>query len=154
MVSSSYMITFFALFLGLTVQASFPTFQTCNHEANFGRAEVNGTKIVGGVSANENQWPFIARLTVKFSAGEGLCGGTIIDNNWVLTFLSKIVMKINQLLALHIAVTELIGFVVLLATFALHQVIQTSSLFPQKLSSTIQNISIVNIYQSKFSPPF
>ena len=146
------MITIFALFIGLTVQASFPTFQTCNHEANFGKTEVNGTKIVGGVSANENQWPFIARLTVKFSAGEGLCGGTIIDNNWVLTFLLNIVTKIIQIIALHIAVKELIGFVLLLATFALPQVIQTSTLFPQKLSSTIQNISIVNIHQSEFSP--
>ena len=154
MVRLSDMITFFALFLGLTVQASFPTFQTCNHEANFGKTKVNGTKIVGGMSANENQWPFIARLTVKFSAGEGLCGGTIIDNNWVLTFLSKILMKINQFLALHIAVTEPIGFVLLLETFVLPQVIQTSSLFPQKLSSTIQNISIANLHQSEFSPLF
>ena len=67
------MITIFALFIGLTVQASFPTFQTCNHEANFGKTEVNGTKIVGGVSANENQWPFIARLTAKWSARSCEC---------------------------------------------------------------------------------
>lgn len=64
---------------------NFPTFETCSHEANFGKKEVNGTKIVGGVNANENQWPFITRLTVQFSTGQGLCGGTIIDKNWVLT---------------------------------------------------------------------
>ncbi|CAG5110603.1 Oidioi.mRNA.OKI2018_I69.chr2.g4987.t1.cds [Oikopleura dioica] len=65
-----------------------PNLETCSHELNFERKtlpKVNVTKIVGGINAKNNQWPFITRLTVETDAGQALCGGTIIDNNWILT---------------------------------------------------------------------
>jgi len=158
------MITFLPFFLGLNVQASivdlvvqdknFPTFETCSHEANFGKKELNGTKIVGGVNANENQWPFITRLTVQFSTGQGLCGGTIIDKNWVLTFVAVRFIHKHQFLALHIAATELTGSALLLATFILAQPIQSSTLSPRIRSSSTQNISTIQqsvFFDGKFS---
>ena len=86
------MIRFFLLGLA---QACFrtnldnlPSLETCSHELNFERKtlpKVNATKIVGGINAKNDQWPFISRLTVETDAGQGLCGGSIIDNNWILT---------------------------------------------------------------------
>ena len=45
-----------------------------------------GTKIVNGIAAEENSWPWIVRLVLYFGAGTatesaGSCGGTIIDEN-------------------------------------------------------------------------
>merc|ERR1719223_1035127 len=87
------MITFLLIFNFLQVEAclrtsekKLPSLQTCTRESNFGKNRGNDAKIVGGVTAEKNQWPFIARLTIGFDDGqESLCGGTIIDNNWVLT---------------------------------------------------------------------
>ncbi|CBY12286.1 unnamed protein product [Oikopleura dioica] len=43
-------------------------------------------RIIGGVSAEANQWPWIARLRMMDSSGNaGRCGGTVVDNNWVLS---------------------------------------------------------------------
>ncbi|CBY06791.1 unnamed protein product [Oikopleura dioica] len=48
--------------------------------------EQDDAKIVGGVVAEENQWPWITRLSLRDADGNAyLCGGTVIDNNWVLT---------------------------------------------------------------------
>ena len=66
-------------------ESNLPSLETCTHESNFGKQEGDGSKIVGGVTAKKNQWPFIARLTIGFDGGEALCGGTVIDNNWILT---------------------------------------------------------------------
>ena len=68
-----------------TSEKKLPSLQTCTHESNFGKKNENDAKIVGGVTAQKNQWPFIARLTIGFDDGQdALCGGTVIDNNWVL----------------------------------------------------------------------
>ncbi|CAG5109820.1 Oidioi.mRNA.OKI2018_I69.chr2.g4304.t1.cds [Oikopleura dioica] len=46
------------------------------------------SRIVGGVAASENSWPWITRLFLRETIGSGGgrgCGGTIIHNNWVLS---------------------------------------------------------------------
>lgn len=102
------MIKFLLIFNFLQVEAclrtsekKLPSLQTCTRESNYGKKLGSDAKIVGGVTAEKNQWPFIARLTIGFDDGqESLCGGTIIDNNWVLTFvfsslsISKIVLEL------------------------------------------------------------
>ena len=86
------MITLFLL--GLTQacfsasEDSFPALETCTHEMNFEKdalPKVNSSKIIGGINAKDNQWPFITRLSIKKEDGRYLCGGTIIDNHWILT---------------------------------------------------------------------
>ena len=57
-----------------------PNLETCRGSA----------RIVNGVTANANSWPWIVRLEFQTAehAEAGLvsnCGGTIIDNEWVLT---------------------------------------------------------------------
>ena len=48
-----------------------------------------GNKIVGGKNAQANLWPWIVSLGFHYSLEGGsdifLCGGTIIENGWVLT---------------------------------------------------------------------
>ena len=65
-----------------------PSLKTCTHESNYGitRSFENGTnsRIVGGVNAKENEWPFLVRLDVRMFDGIGLCSGTVIDNYWIL----------------------------------------------------------------------
>ena len=39
-----------------------------------------GDRIVGGLEAKENSWPWIVRVQVKVGSQSYLCGGTIIDN--------------------------------------------------------------------------
>jgi len=88
------MVKFLLIFNFLQVEAclrtsekKLPNLQTCTRESNFGKKAENDAKIVGGITAENNQWPFITRLTIGFDDGqEALCGGTIIDNNWVLTY--------------------------------------------------------------------
>lgn len=50
------------------------------------RCETNkfarGSKIVGGIEAKENSWPWIARLDIDDAY---LCGASVINENWVLT---------------------------------------------------------------------
>ena len=90
----SEMVKFVLIFQLLQVEAclrasdkNLPSLQKCTHESNFGSKNGDEAKIVGGKTAEKNQWPFIARLTIGFDDGqESLCGGTIIDNNWVLTY--------------------------------------------------------------------
>ena len=57
-----------------------PNLETCGGSA----------RIVNGVTANPNSWPWIVRLAFQKaedieSGKAGRCGGTIIDNEWVLT---------------------------------------------------------------------
>jgi hypothetical protein len=102
------MIKFLLIFNFLQVEAclrtsekKLPSLQPCTRESNYGKKLGSDAKIVGGVTAEKNQWSFIARLTIGFDDGqESLCGGTIIDNNWVLTYvfsslsISKIVLEL------------------------------------------------------------
>merc|ERR1712080_205941 len=43
------------------------------------------TKIVNGKNANEFEWPWIARLSVKYNSGTYQCGGSLIADQWILT---------------------------------------------------------------------
>merc|ERR1712002_395808 len=43
----------------------------------------SSTRIVNGVNANPNSWPWIVHLS--FEDNEWICGGTIINREWVLT---------------------------------------------------------------------
>ena len=89
------MIKFVAFLFGLSVQAnnSFnSSLQTCTHESNYGYFSQDATlRIVGGIPAEENQWPFIVQLTSFVDVGNSsevkdYCGGTIVDDYWVLTY--------------------------------------------------------------------
>ena len=44
-----------------------------------------GNRIVGGIEANRNSWPWIVRLNVQIDNSFYLCGGTIIDDQTILT---------------------------------------------------------------------
>ena len=78
-------------FSSLTGQIS-PDLLTCTQEENKIFAADNRlqfgqeAKIVGGVEAADNAWPWIVRL--EFSDEEGgtsTCGGSVIANRWVLS---------------------------------------------------------------------
>ena len=111
------MIKFLLIFNFLQVEAclrtsekKLPSLQTCTRESNFGKKLGNDAKIVGGVTAEKNQWPFIARLTIGFDDGqESFCGGTIIDNNWVLTYDFSYFSVLNIVLELPTAATVQAG---------------------------------------------
>ena len=47
----------------------------------------NNNRIVGGQPAKRYSWPWIVSLRFQDAslAGESLCGGTIIENGWILT---------------------------------------------------------------------
>jgi len=40
-----------------------------------------GLKIVGGIEAKANSWPW----QVLLFDGDGICGGSIISNQWIVT---------------------------------------------------------------------
>ena len=61
-----------------------PSLKTCTHESNYGFENNTSSLIVGGVNAKKNEWPFIVRLIIREPDTYGLCGGTVIDNNWIL----------------------------------------------------------------------
>ena len=44
----------------------------------------SGTRIVGGTQAQKDSWPWQAML-VGAGGGSQYCGGSLIDENWVLT---------------------------------------------------------------------
>lgn len=49
------------------------------------RAQYEG-RIVGGQDAEEHNWPWMARIVEKSDTEErGICGGTLINEQWVLT---------------------------------------------------------------------
>ena len=52
-----------------------PDLETCGSSA----------RIVNGVNANPNSWPWIVRMSFSNTEGAYRCGGTIIDNEWILT---------------------------------------------------------------------
>ncbi|CAG5104899.1 Oidioi.mRNA.OKI2018_I69.chr1.g1651.t1.cds [Oikopleura dioica] len=59
---------------------------TCSNALNFPGLESG--KIVGGVTAGDNEWPWITRLFLRETVGSGggyRCGGSIIHTNWVLS---------------------------------------------------------------------
>jgi len=65
---------------------------TCTNDSNFPtgsrRQRKEMSKIVGGVTAADNAWPWITRLFLRETIGSGggfRCGGSIIHSNWVLT---------------------------------------------------------------------
>jgi len=49
---------------------------------SFARSGVTDNRIVGGVIAGKNEYPWQVRLHIN---GNGMCGGTIIHNEWVIT---------------------------------------------------------------------
>ena len=60
--------------------------ETCSNDMNF--PDLESGKIVGGVTAGENEWPWITRLFLRETIGSGggyRCGGSIIHTNWVLS---------------------------------------------------------------------
>ena len=44
-----------------------------------------GKKIVGGTEATKGSWPWQAQLLTRSNSQYYLCGGTLVDNNWVVT---------------------------------------------------------------------
>ena len=59
----------------------------CGITENFGSRLVGSesNKIVNGSVAQRGAWPWIVRMSFRFQNGSGLCGGSIIDNEWILT---------------------------------------------------------------------
>ena len=55
--------------------------QSCGHSMYFDGTNDPGSRIVGGVTAQPNQYPWIVTLTL----GPYLCGGTIISSRFILT---------------------------------------------------------------------
>ena len=47
-----------------------------------------GGRIFGGHEAEENEYPFIARMTTMTRQGPGVCGASIISDRWIITGLS------------------------------------------------------------------
>ncbi|KAI3382002.1 hypothetical protein SNEBB_008073 [Seison nebaliae] len=43
------------------------------------------SRIVNGQIVTDNSIPFIVSLNIKTSAGEQLCGGSIVNSNWIVT---------------------------------------------------------------------
>ena len=63
---------------------------TCDAHSSVTQRSNGSNRIVGGEAAVTNSWPWIVRLILYFGAGTasesiGSCGGTIIDENWILT---------------------------------------------------------------------
>ena len=52
--------------------------QTCGNEGN--TVAKRAGRIVGGDVADLNSWPFLVKLSLSFSGGEYLCGGTVLNN--------------------------------------------------------------------------
>jgi len=44
-----------------------------------------GLGAVGGVTAEESNWPFLVRLVLGRGLTTGTCGGTVIADEWILT---------------------------------------------------------------------
>ena len=44
-----------------------------------------GGRIFGGHEAEENEYPFIARMTTMSRQGAGVCGASIISDRWIIT---------------------------------------------------------------------
>ena len=42
-------------------------------------------RIVGGEVADDNEYPFAARLSITFSQGTFLCGGTLVSDSFIIT---------------------------------------------------------------------
>ena len=65
--------------------------QTCAAHSSVTQRSNGSNRIVGGEDAITNSWPWIVRLLLHYgtigTANEtiGSCGGTIIDENWILT---------------------------------------------------------------------
>uniref|UniRef100_A0A3B3DIA5 Zgc:165423 n=1 Tax=Oryzias melastigma TaxID=30732 RepID=A0A3B3DIA5_ORYME len=49
------------------------------------RAAVTESRIVGGQAASAGQWPWQVMLQIPVSGGMSLCGGSLINNQWVLS---------------------------------------------------------------------
>ncbi|KAJ1963356.1 hypothetical protein GGI12_002098 [Dipsacomyces acuminosporus] len=49
------------------------------------KLDVGGLRIIGGESASPDEFPFAASLAIRFSGGIGLCGGSIISSNVIVT---------------------------------------------------------------------
>jgi len=57
----------------------------CSAAQNFpgsSSRNVESSKIVGGIDADNNAWPFIVRLKIN---NLYICGGVVVHNHWVLT---------------------------------------------------------------------
>ena len=43
------------------------------------------TRIVNGAVATDGEFPWMVKMRLQNPAGAGLCGGSLINENWVLT---------------------------------------------------------------------
>lgn len=53
--------------------------------ANFGRKNSNSQRIVGGIEATPNSFPYQAGLLLHMPEGTGFCGGSIVSTRYILT---------------------------------------------------------------------
>ncbi len=49
-----------------------------------GQAPLNN-KIVGGEDAKAGAWPWQVSIRIAVDGGQGLCGGSLINKDWVLS---------------------------------------------------------------------
>jgi len=48
--------------------------------------QLESNRIINGVNANKDKWPFAANLKmISQFGGAGLCGGSILNDNWIIT---------------------------------------------------------------------
>ena len=60
--------------------------QVCQMSSNFpGRSAAGPSKIVNGSVASSQSWPWLTRMTFHRGFSAFLCGGSIIDDNWIIT---------------------------------------------------------------------
>ena len=57
------------------------------------------TRIVGGVTSKSGEWPWIVKLDVSIDGYLYDCGGTIIDDEWILSaahcFVGRVVHRVS-----------------------------------------------------------
>ena len=62
-----------------------PTPSTCGHTIYYNNGENLNAGIVGGQEAKQFEYPWLVRLRIISGSQNFLCGGVLIDRQWVLT---------------------------------------------------------------------